>query len=162
MEYLFLFLAVLFAIVGIVGAVVPGVPGPPLSFVGLLFLFFCDNAEVGGLMLLIAAIVAAAVTVLDYVAPVWLTNKKGGSKYAMWGSAIGVFAGMPFGIIGVVFGPFVCALIGELIYGTPFEKALNVAFVSFVAFMLSTGIKIVYSLVLLSIIIVRGWAVLFA
>ena len=162
MEYLFLFLAVLFAIVGIVGAVVPGVPGPPLSFAGLLFLSFCDNAGVGGLMLLVTAIVAAAVTVLDYVAPVWLTNKKGGSKYAMWGSAIGVFAGMPFGIIGVVFGPFVCALIGELIYGTPFEKSLNVAFVSFVAFMLSTGIKIVYSLVLLSIIIVRGWAVLFA
>ena len=162
MEYLLLLLAIILAVVGLVGAVVPGIPGPPLSFVGLLLLSFCNGAEVGWMTLLVTAILAVAVTILDYVAPVWLTNRKGGSKYAMWGSVIGVFLGMPFGFPGMISGPFVCALIGEMISGTPFEKAVNVAFASFVAFMLTTGIKIIYSAVLLMMLFFNGWSILFS
>ncbi|MBR5336192.1 MAG: DUF456 domain-containing protein [Bacteroidaceae bacterium] len=162
MEYILLVFAMLLAIVGLVGAIVPGIPGPPLSFVGLLLLSFCSNLEIGWTVLLVTAILAVAVTILDYVAPVWLTNKKGGSKYAMWGAVIGMFLGMPFGFLGVVLGPFICALLGEMIYGTPFEKALNVAFVSFVAFMLTTGVKFIYSFVLFIMIAIKGWSVIFA
>ena len=162
MEYILLFLAIILAVVGVIGAVVPGIPGPPFSFVGLLLLSFCNGAQIGWMTLLIAAILAIAVTALDYVAPMWLTNKKGGSKYAMWGAVAGVFLGMPFGFLGVILGPFVCALIGELIYGTPFEKAVNVAFASFVAFMLTTGVKIIYSFVLLIMMFFKGWGILFS
>ena len=161
MEYILLAFAVLFALIGLVGAVVPGVPGPPLSFAGLLLLNFCNDTEISWSALLIAAIIAVGVTVIDFIAPVWLTNKKGGSKYAMWGAIIGMFVGMPFGLLGITIAPFVCALIGELIYGTPLDKAVNVAFVSFVAFMLTTGVKFVYSLVLLIIVLVKGWSVAF-
>ena len=162
MEYILLLLSLLFVLVGLIGAIVPGIPGPPLSFLGLLLISFCSGADVSSITLLVAAILAVAVTVFDYIAPVWMTNKKGGSKYAMWGAIIGMFVGMPFGLLGMLLGPFVCALIGELRHGTHFERALNVAFVSFVAFMLTTGVKFIYSAVLLVMVLVKGWAVLFA
>lgn len=161
MEYILLFFALLFVLVGLLGAIIPGIPGPPLSFVGLLLLYLCPGSEIGGLMLTITALLSVAITILDFVAPAWLTNKKGGSKYAMWGAIVGMFIGMPLGLLGIVVAPFLCALIGELLYGTSVERAVNVAFVSFVAFMLTTGVKFVYSFVLLILVIVKGWNVVF-
>ena len=36
--------AIIFAIVGIIGSVVPGLPGPPMSWVGMLLVFFAGKA----------------------------------------------------------------------------------------------------------------------
>ena len=52
------------------------------------------------------------------------------------------------------------ALVGELIAKTPTEKALSTAFMTFVAFMLVTGIKFIYCLVVVVYIIVEGFKML--
>ena len=46
MDYILILLSFLFAFIGLLGAVVPVLPGPPLSFVGLLMLYFCDGNDV--------------------------------------------------------------------------------------------------------------------
>jgi uncharacterized protein YqgC (DUF456 family) len=43
MEYLFIFLAVIFAVTGLLGAVLPVLPGPPIAFLALLMLLLCDG-----------------------------------------------------------------------------------------------------------------------
>ena len=160
MEYVYIILAVICAVLGLLGAVLPALPGPPLSFVGLLLLLLCDGADIPIFTIIVVGVFAALITLLDYVAPILLANKKGGSKYSMWGAGIGMLVGLFMGIPGIILGPFIGALIGELIAGSPFAKALDIAFMSFIAFMLTTGLKFVYCLVLLIMVIVKGVSIL--
>ena len=64
----------------------------------------------------------------------------------MAGLIVGLFFFPPWGLI---IGPFVGAFVGELMEGSSKGKALKVAMMSFVGFLLTTGMKIIYSGVLL-------------
>ena len=160
MEYVIVVSAILCAVVGIAGAVLPALPGPPLSFVGLLLLLLCDGNEIGLLSLLVAGVAAVVITLLDYVAPVWLAKKKRGTKYGIWGATAGMFIGLFFAPWGVILGPFLGALAGELIAKTPTDKAVSTAFMTFVAFMLTTGIKFVYCLVVFVLVVVECYNII--
>lgn len=81
---------------GIIGCVVPVLPGPPLSYAGLLLLHFTRFGHFSISFLLIFAGIAILVTVLDYIVPILGTKKYGGSKAGVWGSTIGLLAGMFF------------------------------------------------------------------
>ncbi len=161
MDTLLLILALLLALIGAIGAVLPGLPGTPVSFIALLLLIFCDGNDITTTALIINGILTVVITALDYVAPVWLTKKSGGSKYGTWGTTIGLVIGMFFGLPGILLGPFLGAYIGELIAKTPSDKAFKVATMSFVAFMLTTGIKAAYGIYVLVITFSNGWDILF-
>ena len=45
MEYFLLILGLLLMIVGIIGSLLPALPGPPISWVGILLLYFCPGME---------------------------------------------------------------------------------------------------------------------
>ena len=161
MDTLLLILALLLALIGAIGAVLPGLPGTPVSFIALLLLIFCDGNDITTTAFIINGILTVVITALDYVAPVWLTKKSGGSKYGTWGTTIGLVIGMFFGLPGILLGPFLGAYIGELIAKTPSDKAFKVATMSFVAFMLTTGIKAAYGIYVLVITFSNGWNILF-
>ena len=161
MDILLTIIALLFAIVGAIGAVLPGLTGTPISFIALLMLIFCDGNDITTTSIIINGILAVAITALDYVAPVWLTKRSGGSKYGTWGTTIGLVIGMFLGLPGILLGPFLGAYIGELIAKTPSDKAFKVATMSFVAFMLTTGIKAAYGIYVLAITFSNGWEILF-
>ena len=153
MDTLLIILALVFGIVGLLGAVLPALPGAPLSYIGLLLLLPCEGADISSAALWVTGIFLAIVSILDYIAPAWLTNLSGGGKQATRGSMAGLIAGLFFfPPIGLIVGPFVGAFIGELMEGSSKGKALKVALMSFVGFLLTTGLKIVYSGVLLFMI----------
>lgn len=85
------------------------------------------------------------VSVLDYVAPIWLTKVGGGSKAAIWGSTLGLIAGLFFMPIGLIVGPLAGAFFGEMTNDSSVGKATRVALMSFVSFLLTTGAKLVLS-----------------
>lgn len=157
MEYILACLALLSAIVGIVGAIVPALPGPPISFVGLFLLYLCDGSDISVATLITTGIFAALITVLDYIAPIWLTNKRGGTKYGTRGAVVGMIIGLFFGPLGLILGPFIGAFIGEMIARNDVERAFKVAFLSFIAFMLTTGIKLVYCIILFAFVLNAMW-----
>ena len=161
MDILLVILALLFAVIGVIGAVLPGLPGTPISFVALLLLIFCNGNDLTTVSVVICGILAAVITILDYVAPVWFAKKSGGSKYGTWGTTIGLVIDIFLGLPGILLGPFLGAYIGELIAKTPTDKALKVATMSFVAFMLTTGIKAVYGIYVLVITVLNSWEILF-
>lgn len=154
METLLITGAIICAIIGLAGSILPALPGAPLSFAGLVLLCFCDGADVSSTSIWVSAILLAIVSVLDYVAPIWLTNASGGSKQATRGSIAGLIAGLFFfPPWGLVIGPFIGAFVGELMTHATTGKALKVAMMSFVGFVLTTGMKIIYSGVLLFMVI---------
>lgn len=161
MEYLYLFLAVVFSIVGLLGAVVPVLPGPPVAFASLLLLLLCGGNDISTTQLVVAGVLALVITIIDYVAPVWFAKKSGGSKSGTTGATVGLLLGLFLGPVGVIAGPFVGAFVGELLAKTPTEKAFGVACMTFVAFMLTTGIKFVYGVVIFIMICSNAWKIIF-
>ncbi len=148
------------SLVGLAGAVLPVLPGTPISFVALLLLLLCDGNDISTAQLVVAGVAALVITVLDYIAPVWFTKKSGGSKAGTFGATVGLLVGFFLGPLGVIVGPFIGALLGERHAGTPSDKAFMVACMTFVAFMLTTGIKLIYGVVILVMILVDAWKIM--
>lgn len=162
METLLIILALVCGIVGILGSILPALPGPPLSYLGLLLLLPCEGADISSTSLWVYGIFLVIVSILDYVAPVWFTNISGGSKQATRGSMIGLVAGLfVFPPWGLIFGPFFGAFIGELMASSSKGKALKVALMSFLGFLLTTGMKIIYGGMLLFLIIKESFKIIF-
>ena len=61
---------------------------------------------------------------------------------------MGLIIGLFFGLWGLLLGPFLGALVGELMAKSPLRKALKVASLSFVAFLQTTGLKLLYGIAL--------------
>lgn len=159
MEYVIYLLAVLFVIIGIIGDVVPGLPGVPISYAAMLLLHFFTGITYSNEALIIYGILCVFITILDYFVPIWGTKKFGGTKAGVRGSTIGLIVGVlvlpllgivigPFGIVGIIAGPFVGAYIGEKMSGIDDNLAWRSAIGSFVGFVAGTLLKLVYSLVI--------------
>ncbi len=149
MDYFLLALAIILILVGLLGCVLPIIPGPPLSFLGLLVLHFTKfgEGEYTTNFLLILALIATVVTVLDYVVPIWGTKKFGGTKAGMWGATIGMIIGMIFlGPLGLIFGPLVGAIIGESIKGANNNDAFKAGLGAFFGFLMGVGLKLAASI----------------
>ena len=146
MDYFLIGLGILLMISGIVGCVLPFIPGPPLNFLGLVLLHLTSGFQFSTNFLILWGIITAVVYGLDLIIPVWGTKKFGGSNRGIWGSIIGLIAGMfffpPFGII---IGPFAGAVIGEITAGKESKAALKSGFGSFVGFITGTVLKLIVS-----------------
>jgi uncharacterized protein YqgC (DUF456 family) len=149
MDIFLLILGFLFILLGIIGSFLPVLPGPITSWIGLLLIHFTSVILIDWTFLGITLAISIFVWGIDYVIPSWGTKKFGGSKFGVRGSMIGLIIGLVFfGPLGIILGPFLGALIGEVIFDSNnFSRALKAAFGSFVGFLLSTGLKLGVSLV---------------
>ena len=164
MEYLIFIFAVVCVIVGIVGDVVPGLPGVPISYAAMLLLHFFTGITYSNETLIIYGVLCAVITIVDYFVPIWGTKKFGGTKAGVRGSTIGLVVGVvvlpilgivigPFGLIGILAGPFVGAYIGVKMSGVDDKLAWRSAIGSFVGFVAGTLLKVVYSIVVAVVVL---------
>ena len=116
MDTFLIILGAICLLLGLVGCVAPVLPGVPLSYLGLLLLHWTERVQFSWQFLTVWAVVVVIIQILDYFIPAWGTKRFGGSKWGVWGSTIGLFLGFFMGPLGIVVGPFVGAVIGELIY----------------------------------------------
>ena len=156
MDILIIILAVLAGIIGIVGSILPGLPGPPISWVGMLLLYIWGNGtNAAGLpmptqTLVIWGIVVVAVSVIDYIVPMYFTKMTGGSKYAERGALIGLVAGIVLTPVGMIAGSFLGAFLAELLYAKKDPtSSLKAALGSFLGFIAGTGIKTIAAVIIM-------------
>jgi uncharacterized protein YqgC (DUF456 family) len=144
MDILLIILGVFLILTGVIGSVIPGIPGPPVAYIGLLIQVFKTDNPFTPRFLIIWALITIAASILDYIVPAIGTRKFGGSKRGVWGSIIGLFAGIFFfPPIGLVVGPFLGAFLGELTGGKETQDALKAGFGSFMGFLAGTTLKLV-------------------
>ncbi len=137
-------LVIVLNIVGYIGSFAPAIPGTPLCLLSLIITYFCFPQNVSLTLLITMIFLCLLTIIMDYLAPTIVTKLGGGSNYAIAGSTLGSFIGLFFPPLGIIWVPFVGALIGELIanYGKV-GKAFKVAFLSFLSFILTTGFKLI-------------------
>ena len=142
MEFILISGGIFLIILGIIGCFLPVLPGPPLAYIALVLLQIGPDSPFSSNFLIIMALVVVAVTILDYLIPVWGAKKWGGSRYGIIGAMVGVVIGLfiwpPFGF--VVF-PILGASIGEMLVGSDFKKALKSGLGTFVGLVFGTILK---------------------
>lgn len=148
-DILWIVIGMILLIVGIIGCILPILPGQILSWASLLMLQLQRDPPFTAKFIFVWALITAGVTLLDYFVPIWGTKKLGGSKTGMWGATIGLIFGIfffpPFGLI---IGPFIGAVIGELIAGKNSNVAFRSGLGSFFGFVAGTMMKLVISFIM--------------
>lgn len=108
-------LAVVLVVAGVAGVVLPALPGVPLLFAGLVVAAWAEGfAKVGGATIAVLAVLALLAYAADLAAGALGARRFGASRSAVVGAALGTLAGLFLGLPGVLIGPFVGAVAGEL------------------------------------------------
>jgi len=117
----------LFAI-GMAGAVYPILPGA-LAIYAAFFVYglMVSFEPFGWVFWTIQTLIVAVLFLADYAVNAWGVKRYGGSRASVIGSTIGAIAG-PFVIpaFGLVIGPFLGAVIGEMMAGSDLKRAVEV------------------------------------
>lgn len=154
MDSILVILGLICCIIGILGSFLPVLPGPGLSWIGLLLLYLTEKVTANYWILGITLLLTLIISVLDYTIPAKGTKRYGGTKYGIWGTNIGLVAGLFFPPFGFIIGPFLGAFIGEFATNSYDKKAaLKAAWGSFMGFLVSTFMKFVLCLSFLGLYI---------
>ena len=147
-------LAIVLVIVGLAGVLLPALPGSVLIFAGLLLGAWADGfSRVGALPLIAIGLIGASSYLVDFVAAALGAKHLGASPRAMAGAAIGTVAGVFFGIPGIILGPFVGAVIGELTVHQDVTRAGKAGVAAWIGFAVGTAIKVALAFLMIAIFV---------
>src|SRR5687767_171291 len=137
METLLIILAIVLTVVGLLGCIMPALPGPPLNYLALWCVQWAYSSFSTTTMI-VWGIISGAVLVLDYVIPVWSARIFGATKQGVWGSIIGMLAGIVLTPIGMVAGMLIGAIVGDIVGGKQPFAALRSGFGTFLGSLIGT------------------------
>ena len=114
-------------VIGVIGTFVPVIPGALVVFGGMLLAAWIDDFQrIGWIVLTVLGVLTALTFVLDVVGGLVGAKRVGASRLALVGAAIGGLVGIFFGLAGIVLGPFIGAVVGELINRPRLDHAARV------------------------------------
>ncbi len=143
MFYLLWTLAVVLVVVGLAGVILPALPGTILIFAGLLLAAWADGfARVGIVTLVVIGLIGAASYGVDFAAAAMGARRLGASRRAMAGATIGTVLGLFLGLPGLIIGPFVGAVAGELTAHRDWRRAGKAGVAAWIGFAIGTAVKV--------------------
>jgi len=129
--------------VGLAGVVLPALPGLPLVFAGMLLAAWAgDFQRIGPLALVVLGLLTALSVAADFIATAAGARRVGAGPMAVWGAALGTLAGIFFGPLGLLAGPFLGALLGELWHTRALRRATHVGLATWMGLLLGTVLKL--------------------
>jgi uncharacterized protein YqgC (DUF456 family) len=129
--------------VGIAGIVLPALPGHVLIFAGLVLAAWADHFQRVGMGMLVAiGLIGAASYGVDFVATALGARHLGASKQAMVGAGLGTLLGFFLGLPGIIIGPFIGAVFGELTVHRNWKRVGKAGVAAWVGFAIGTMVKV--------------------
>ena len=136
-------LALLLVLVGLAGSVLPALPGIPLVFGGLLVAAWVDDFQrVTWLTLVVLGLLTLVSFVIDFAATALGAQRVGATRLAILGALLGTVAGLFLGIPGLILGPFVGAVAGEMISHGKVEQATRAGLATWMGLIFGTLSKL--------------------
>ncbi len=147
-----LVIAIIFFIAGLLATFLPVLPGPLLIWVGMfaygLFVGF-ENLSAG--FYLAQALAVGVLFLVDYISVAAGTKRYGGSRYSILGALVGLVGGvLTLGPLGIIVGPFLGAVLVELISGRPLKNSFIAGFGTILGFFGGTVIKIIIEIIMIA------------
>ena len=143
MDILIMVLAIILMVGGIAGCVLPILPGAPLAYAGLLLLHFTGLAHFSTAQLIVWLIVVVVLQVVDYITPLLGSKYSGGTSFGNRGCVAGTLLGLFFMPWGIILGPFLGAVAGEMMGGSDFPQAVRAGIGTLIGFLLGTLLKVI-------------------
>jgi hypothetical protein len=141
---------------GIAGLVVPALPGALFLVLGVVVIAWAEGFErIGWPTIVIAAILAVLMTIVDWVASLLGARKMGASAWGLAGATIGLVVGLFFGLPGILLGPPVGAFALEFAKDPEFKRAARAGAGVALGFLLGTAGKLALAAVLVGVLV---WA----
>ena len=141
---------------GIAGLVVPALPGALFLVLGVVLIAWAEGFErIGWPTIVIAAVLAALMTIVDWVASLLGAKKMGASAWGLVGAGLGLVLGMFFGLPGILLGPPVGAFALEFAKDPEFKRAARAGAGVALGFLLGTAGKLALAAVLVGVL---AWA----
>ncbi|MDQ3027295.1 MAG: DUF456 family protein [Pseudomonadota bacterium] len=144
-------LAVVLVIVGLAGTVMPVIPGALLVFAGLFVAAWADGfARVGTVALVIIGALGVLSFVADFLASLLGAKRVGASPLALFGAALGGGLGLFFGLAGMILGPFVGAVAGELLARGRLAQAGKVGLGTWLGLVAAAVLKVIIAFMMIA------------
>ena len=147
MDIFFVIIGIVLCFVGIIGSFIPLIPGPITSFSGLLFLHLTTFVPFDFYFIIGCFTIAISVFILDLIIPIIGLKKLGGTKKGLIGATIGLLLGFFIGPIGLISGPFIGALSGELLNNNGIKKSIKASLGTLIGFLAGVAMKFLVSFV---------------
>ena len=109
---------------GTAGSILPGIPGTPLVVLAAIAhrLYF-GAASASNTVLAIIVLLMVLSLVMDYLASMAGAKKLGATWRGVLGAIVGALIGFFFSLPGLILGPFLGALLFEMIGGSEWKEA---------------------------------------
>lgn len=144
--------ATVIVLVGLAGTMLPVLPGIAFVFGGLVLAAWADGfARVGGFTIAILGALTALAIALDFAASALGARKFGASPRAVVGAALGAVVGIFFGLPGLVLGPFLGAVAGELSANRELRQAGKAGLGTWVGLLLGSVAKIALAFLMVGV-----------
>ena len=160
---LYYLLAIVLVLVGIAGTILPALPGLPLVFAGMLLAAWAgDFQQVGVPMLVVLGLLTVFSLAVDFWATALGAKRVGASRLAIVGAMVGTVAGLFFGPIGLLMGPFAGAIGGELIHRRSLQKqdlgqAAKIGVGTWFGILFGTVLKLALAFTMLGLFALAWW-----
>lgn len=134
----------IFFLTSLVGTVLPIIPEAPMIVVGMVIYGLIAGFDELGLYFFIGqTILALAIIGVDYLTTAIGSRYFGGTKAAMWGSAIGLLVGLLFFPIGLLIGPFLGAALADYAFRRNSDQAIRSGVGASLGFWAALPIKLI-------------------
>jgi uncharacterized protein len=145
-------------VAGLIAAIVPALPGIPLIFAGIWLIAGLDHYHHLGLWWLLGiALIGTIGLTLDLLAGALGAKRAGASPRAVSGALVGTIVGLFFGLPGLLLGPFMGAVLGELTAGNSILRSTHVGVGTWIGLIFGTIVKMVSSMTMVALFAAAWW-----
>ncbi len=154
-QTLWYLLAAFLILLGLAGTILPALPGLPLVFIGMWLAAWAGHYQlISGWTLGVLAGLTLLSLAVDIGAAALGAKRVGASGLAMLGAALGtIFGGLLFSLPGLVIGPFIGAVAGELIRGKQLHEASRIGMGTWIGLAIGTALKLALGFAMLGIFV---------
>src|SRR5690606_38045078 len=147
-------LAGLLVLAGLAGLVLPALPGLPLVFTGMVLAAWVDGFDrVGGWTIAVLGFLTLLSVAADILAGAVGARRYGAGRMAAAGAALGTIVGILFGLPGLLLGPFVGAVLGELWHTRDLPQAARVGVATWIGLLLGAALKVALAFAMLGLFV---------
>lgn len=145
-------LAGLMILIGLLGTFLPVLPGIPLMFLGMLLAAWAgDFALIGTPTLVLLGLLTLLAIGVDLLATLIGARRFGATRTAMFGAGVGGVVGLFFGLPGLIAGPYLGAMGGEMARGRDWKQAAKVGAGTWIGLLVGAVFKIGLALAMLGV-----------
>ena len=119
-------LTLLVMLAGLIGSLLPVLPGVPLILIAAIgHRLYFGAASINNFVLIILVWLTLVSLVFDFLASLLGSRKFGATWLGMTGAVVGGIIGLFFSLPGIILGPFLGAMIFEMLGDKEFKQAVH-------------------------------------